>query len=163
MPRKFREKPKLVFGAGINDVDYIVQKWSIAPKGMNNKRKLLWVCPYYRKWRSILERCYSDKYQAKYPTYLDCTIDPDWLYLSNFVKWVDSQPNRGWQDCEPDKDILLIGNKHYGKDTCVFISRSLNCFVIDNKSRRGNYLIGTSWHKISCKFIAHCNDPFKTK
>lgn len=135
-----RKKSSLVCGWGINDADYPVHKTEV----VNGKRKITWVCPYYVKWHSIIVRCFDPKYLSRQPTYVGCTIDPEWKYLSNFIKWVDSQPNRDWMNCVPDKDFLSEGNKHYGQDTVVFISKQLNAFILDSGKTRGLYMIGVS-------------------
>ena len=55
-------KNKLVCGVGVNDAVYPTQKYE------NGKR--VWICPYYQKWKSMLERCYRTKYLARRPTYI---------------------------------------------------------------------------------------------
>ena len=52
-----RKKDKLVFGWGINDVDYAVHRTEV----VNGKHKIVWTCPYYRKWVSIIARCFDIK------------------------------------------------------------------------------------------------------
>jgi len=153
---------KLVYGFGINDVDYVVKKWEEAGY-INGKRKqkLVWMCPYYSKWHSMLGRCYSGKHRARQLTYKGCTVHSDWFYLSQFIKWVDEQPNREWMSCNLDKDFLVKGNKIYSPDTCVFISGLANTFIIDSGGSRGDYSLGVSWHKVAGKFQVHCRDPFK--
>lgn len=54
----------LVRGFGINDADYNVY---ITGSGDNGKRKVIWVCPFYRKWIHMLERCYDQKLHNKFP------------------------------------------------------------------------------------------------
>ena len=50
------KKNKLVYGWGVNDVDYVVQIKEELPKvNGKRKRKTIWVCPYYQKWKSILQ------------------------------------------------------------------------------------------------------------
>lgn len=120
---------------GIVDVNYIIHRY--ATRG--RKAKLSWVCPYYRDWMEILRRCFCPKLKKKSPTYRDCTVCDDWKYLSNFIKWVDSQPNRDWQNCALDKDFLILDNKHYGPETCVYISKSLNSFIITRGNDRGGF------------------------
>jgi hypothetical protein len=150
-------KPKLVYGAGINDVGYNVTESVELPRNSGKrKRKILSVCPYYRKWVKILERCYSKSYQVKKPTYVGCTVDPEWLYFSNFKKWVDSQPNKDWQNSELDKDLLMTGCKVYSPDSCCFIPQRLNSFLTTSKASRGECLIGVS--KYHNKFRACCSD-----
>jgi len=158
------EMGKLVYGVGINDVDYAIDKReTIGYIDGKQKRKLIWVCPYYSKWTGMLARCYSGKWQNKYPTYIGCTVHPDWCYLSNFIKWVENQPNRDWVSCNLDKDFLLEGNKHYSPTTCVFISKGLNTFITDSGAIRGDYLIGVCRDNRNGKFLSQCNDPFKVE
>lgn len=147
-----KRKTKLVGGWGVNDVVY-------------ETRKNEWVCPYYAKWRGMIVRCFDLKLQDNHPTYKGCTVCDDWKYLSNFIEWVDSQPNKDWQNCELDKDILVRGNKQYSPDTCLFIPRSLNSFVNGNSKVRGDLMIGVSFIKRSKKnpYRTHCSDPLKTK
>lgn len=158
-----RKKNKLVYGWGVNDVDYDVRKYEELPKvNDKRKRKQIWTCPYYKKWKSMLERCFCPKYQEKYPTYKGCTICEEWKYLSNFIKWADSQPNRDWQNCEPDKDFLSFGNKHYSPETVVFIPKNVNLFIGNSGKARGDYMIGVCYLPELKKnlYRARCSDPF---
>lgn len=157
-----RKKNKLLYGWGVVDVDYNVTKSEI----LNGKRKRVWICPYYRKWVSIIVRCFDPKYQARQPTYKGCTVCGEWKHLSNFIKWVDSQPNRDWQNCETDKDFLSVGNKHYSPETVVFVSRKVNSFIIDSGGSRGSCMIGVSYKPYNNKknpYMAQCKNPFNKK
>ena len=86
-------KPKkLVYGAGINDADYVVNKLeTIGYVNGAQKRKLIWACPYYRAWADMLKRCYSAKFQESRPTYAGCTVSAEWLKFSNFRAWIEKQ------------------------------------------------------------------------
>ena len=153
---------RLVCGVGVNDAEYVVMKnETIGYFDGKRKQKLVWSCPYYIRWKNMLTRCYSKKLQVNRPTYIGCTVHHDWLYLSNFIKWVDQQPNRDWIDCNLDKDFIVEGNKIYSPDTCVFINSRVNLFITDSSASRGNYLIGVCWNKGTNKFVAYCCDPFK--
>ena len=111
-------KPKrLVYGVGINDADYVVQKWeTIGYVNGKQKQKLIWICPYYSAWKSMLKRCYSSKYQDKRPTYKGCSVSDEWLTFSVFKVWMEKQD---WEGKQLDKDLLFEGNKIYSADTCV--------------------------------------------
>lgn len=155
-----RKKVKLVCGWGINDVDYKVTRTTI----VDGKRKTLWTCPYYQDWRNMISRCFNSGYQKKYPTYIGCTITEDWKYLSNFIKWVENQPNKDWQNCSPDKDYLIEGNKHYTPETVVYIPKDLNNFITDCTKDRGDCMIGVT--AIGGKlnpYKARCSNPFTKK
>jgi hypothetical protein len=152
-------KKKLVFGVGINDVDYQTH----VTKTVGGVCVFEWRCPYYSKWSGILERCYSPAWIAEKPTYAGCSMCDSWVRLSDFIKWVDSQPNRDWEDCQPDKDLLFLNNKFYGPDTVVFISKALNTFLTDSRKVRGLYPIGVTYHKHHKKFQSQCQNPFAVK
>jgi len=153
---------RLVFGVGIRDTDHAVQVWQqVTSIDGKLTRKLVWVCPYYVKWKSMLKRCYSKSHLAKHPTYESCHVCPEWFYLSNFIKWVDKQPNRGWINCSLDKDLLFEGNKTYSPDTCVFVDPKINTFVIDCGASRGEHMLGVSFHKRDLSYTSRCCDPFK--
>jgi len=66
---------KLAYGVGRNDADY--------KTAVNGER-----CPYYRRWSSMLNRCYSASYQNMFPTYIGCTVCKDWLTFSHFRAWM---------------------------------------------------------------------------
>ena len=152
---------KLVFGVGVNDADYVTKVFeTIGYVDGKRKQKLVWVCPYYRVWTSMLKRCYSTKYQEKYPTYKGCTVSDEWLTFSVFKSWMESQDFEGKQ---LDKDLLFEGNKVYSAETCVFVTKVVNTFIIDCGSTRGELPIGVCWNKRDEKFVAQCRNPFTDK
>jgi len=152
---------KLVYGVGINDADYVVQrKETIGYVNGKRKQKLVWVCPYYRVWVDMLKRCYSSKYQEIRTTYKGCSVSEEWLRFSNFKRWMECQDFEGMQ---LDKDILFEGNKVYSAETCTFVSRVVNMFTIDRGNDRGECLIGVCWHKGEGKFQSQCRNPFTKK
>jgi hypothetical protein len=150
---------RLVYGVGIND--------SMTPTAITavvgGVRKNIWICPYYKKWVDMLARCYSLKVRVKRPSYLKCTVCPDWLYLSNFKRWVDEQPNRNWQNCHLDKDLLKLDNTYYSAESVVFITPLVNTFVLFKKDRKYTEMLGVHWCKKIKKYIAQCHDPLDVK
>ena len=139
----------LVYGVGVNDSEYNVYKTC----QVNGRTKILWICPFYKKWIHMLERCNDQKLHLKYPTYKDCQIVPEWLIFSTFKSWMETQD---WEGKHLDKDLLIKGNKVYGPDTCIFLDANINTFITENNSTRGKYLIGVSFEKSSNKFVAQC-------
>ena len=75
---------KLVYGVGVNDSAQAT-KTMIRVGGV---QKQIWRCPYYGKWVNMLQRCYSELYHDKFPTYKDCTVCEEWKYFSKFKKWM---------------------------------------------------------------------------
>lgn len=124
---------RLVHGIGVNDAPYFTTSYD--SEGKEHR------CPYYSKWRSMLERIASPKMHAKYPTYAGCTIEPAWLVFSNFRAWMETQ---NWQERDLDKDLRVQGNRHYGPDTCMFIPQSLNKLLCVKAASRGEYPLGVS-------------------
>lgn len=149
---------RLVHGVGINDADYITQKFEYFGKiaGKNIQRRI-WACPYYEKWKSLLLRCYDVKHQATRPKYSGCFVCEEWLTFSNFKAWMEKQD---WEGKELDKDLLVMGNKLYSPETCVFITHQVNSFITEADASRGEYLIGVTWKAPNNKFQANVKNPF---
>jgi len=114
---------KLVYGVGINDLRDDPSHLSFRRnfQGQNS-----WTCPFYKKWKDVLKRCYSEKFLQKKPTYRGCSMCEEWKTFSNFMAWMKTQP---WEGKELDKDILIPGNKLYSPETCVFVSPALNSLL----------------------------------
>lgn len=154
-------KPKrLIYGVGVNDSGYVVQKYGIVEVNGVRKRKLVWICPYYRTWKAMLERCYSRKYQKRCPTYIGCTVAEDWLTFRNFKAWM---VGRDWEGKQLDKDLLIVGNKVYAPEACIFVTGAVNKFANDHGAKRGEWMIGVIWHKQSKKYRAECRNPITNK
>ena len=143
---------KLVYGIGIND-----SRTAVSPKAQNNKRP---VCPFYQKWKGMIERCYSVDSLIKNPTYKDCYVSSGWLLFSNFKNWM---VNQDWEGKELDKDIKVVGNKAYGPDTCLFVSKRINRLLTDHRAKRGDYPQGVDFKKTENKYRAQCNHNGKRK
>ena len=107
-----------IHGVGINDIPGSAKQAKQSPYRRH----------YYTVWRNVLKRCYSPLLQAKQPTYIGCTVDPRWHYLSNFKQWYEEQGDVTGKQL--DKDIISPGNKVYGPDTCFFVPFRLNAFFI---------------------------------
>lgn len=156
-----RKAKKLVYGVGLNDAGYVTQEFeTIGYVNGKQKRKLIWRCPHHSTWKSMLERCYSTKYQDKKPTYKGCTVSEEWLTFSVFKEWMEKQD---WEGKQLDKDLLFEGNKIYSAVTCVFVTIAVNMLTIDRGNDRGEWPIGVYWHKGANKFRSLCCNPFTKK
>jgi len=144
-----RRKP--LFGVGVNDSDYITNPV------IGDSRIM---CPFYSKWRKMMERCYSKKLQRKHPTYIGCSIAPEWRSFMSFRSWMIKQD---WEGKQLDKDILFPGNKVYSPETCVFVSPEINTLLVDCKASRGKYPQGVHLNKTNGKFIAQARAYGKKK
>lgn len=96
----------------------------------------------YRTWSHMLERCYSKKYQQRKPTYKGCTVCDEWLNFQNFAEWYNKNyyEINGETICL-DKDILVIGNKLYSPNTCIFVPNSINVLFATRKKYKEKFII----------------------
>lgn len=105
----------LVAGVGINDMPV---GW-IAYSKYNTRS--------YDLWKAMLLRT-TEKFWNKYPTYTGATVSEDWKILSVFLNDIEQlEGYELWKNCGDneymlDKDTIILGNKHYSKETCKFIS-----------------------------------------
>ena len=130
-----------VFGVGV-----VGTKYPSMINGVQTKE--------YELWKSMLRRCYSDKYQKKYPTYEGCEVSNNFKSYEYFYEWCHKQIGFSNQDWQLDKDLLVKGNKVYSEDSCVFIPKEINTLLTKSTSSRGEYLIGVCWHKARKAFMA---------
>lgn len=150
------KKSNLTLGRGINNADYPIVKY----ERIKGKKRESWHCPFYRVWRNMLMRCYSDSYLKKQPTYKGCVVCDEWLTFSNFKDWMEKQD---WEGNQLDKDLLFEGNKIYSPETCIFVESKINKFTTDHRAARGEYPIGVCWYAQINKFAARCGNPFTGK
>lgn len=144
----------------LNDLGYTVKKSE--PTGMyyKNGQKVLkttWECPFWKAWDGMLVRCSSSAYKKSKNTYVEASCIPEWYTASVFKEWMEQQD---WQGKQLDKDIIVRDNKIYSPETCAFVSRQTNMFIVASDATRGNFPLGVSWHKGAKKFIAYCRDNF---
>ncbi len=152
---------KLVCGVGVNDLGYRVHLLEeVTKNGGKRVRKSVFICKYYTAWRSMLERCYSEKFLESHQTYIGTSVCNEWVYASAFKKWMEQQD---WQDKSLDKDIIAPGSKLYSPETCAFVLPATNNFVIASDAIRGEYPIGVSLYKRTGRYIAYCENPFTRK
>lgn len=153
----------LVQGHGVNDSAEAISRteWTgeYDEKG-NKKRVKVWKCPYYHSWANMLYRVYSKENHKRRPTYNGCEVAKEWLLFSNFKSWMIQQD---WEGKSLDKDLLSQGKRGYFPETCVFIDKTVNNFILSSNSIRGKYLVGVCWSKVSCKYQAYCGNPFTNK
>ncbi len=134
-----------VFGVGI-----LGTKYPPSVSGRTTKEYMLWC--------HMLERCYSDTYQKKKPTYEGCEVSDKFKSYEYFYEWCHKQvgfDNQG--DENPfhlDKDSLVKGNKVYSESTCVFLPVEINSLLTKSTASRGKHLIGVSWNKKASAFVA---------
>ena len=146
--RKFIEVPankyrisnrKKVWGVGINNAPYMI---------INNGL----TCPYVKVWIKMIERCLDPNGQE---CYKDCYVCKEWLTFMNFRHWMEKQD---WETMYLDKDILVLGNKVYSPNTCVFVTNYVNSlFSLSAKNKSRRLPTGVYFSKRLNKYIVHCN------
>ena len=134
-------KRGLVFGVGINDWDGNV---SVGGK----------LIMEYQLWANMLERCFSEKYKQKHPTYEDVTCSKGWLLMTPFIEDVSKMKGYDLEGWHLDKDILVKGNKLYSKDACCFVPHEINMLLIKRDNHRGEWPVGVCFDKAAGKFKA---------
>lgn len=146
-----KSKNKRVYGVGINDANYKVHltEW------VDGIQNTVWTCPFYVKWVSMLARCYSSAFIIKSPSYSGCSVAPEWHVFSCFRQWMEQHD---WQGKDLDKDLISQGNKVYGPEHCLFVSRDTNTFILECNSSRGIWPIGVSFNKARGRFMSRCQD-----
>lgn len=112
----------------------------------------------YQTWHDMLKRCYCEKEHKKHLTYKDCNTSEKWLNFQNFGEWDEKSfyTVEGQQMCL-DKDILVKGNKIYSPETCIYVPQDINKLFIKSDKKRGESVIGTSYHKRDKVYQANCN------
>ena len=133
-----------IYGIGVVGTKYLTYECGVQTKE-------------YTLWKNMLERCYSDTYKKKHPTYKDCEVSENFKSFEYFYEWCHSQigfSNQGWY---LDKDLLTEGNKVYSENICVFIPSEINKVLVKREALRGEYLIGVGWHKKGKAFVATVN------
>ena len=133
-----------VCGVGIVGI-----KYPISECGVHTKE--------YRLWKNMLERCCSDTYKKKNPTYIDCEVSHSFKNYEYFYEWCHNQIGFGECGFQLDKDLLVKGNKVYSENTCVFIPKEINVALTKCTASRGEHLIGVYWHKTKKAFVAMVN------
>lgn len=132
-------KKKLIYEYGINDFDtnVIVNKKAIRE---------------YAIWVKVLQRCYSNEYKSKHPTYKDCYAEEYLHSFKNFYTFIRTVKGFDIDGFQIDKDILSDGNKCYSRDTIVFLPHEINSFLTKADAIRGDLPLGVS--KSLKKFMA---------
>jgi len=134
-------KRGFVFGKATNDAPYITRS------------KTYGACPYYTTWYNMLKRCYSPSTIKVTSVYEDATVCSEWLLFSNFRDWMKLQD---WKEKTLDKDILIIGNKVYSPETCIFVTARLNSLLTHKRRKSSSYLVGVAYNKLEKRFQAEC-------
>lgn len=106
---------------------------------------------HYTIWKAMMSRCYHEKSHKYRPTYVGCTVCPDWHNYQNFAIWYDNRVVQG-VDLDLDKDLLVVGNKIYSPETCVLVPTKINNLIKGGQNRSSNLPVGVSVDKDTGRF-----------
>ena len=111
----------------------------------------------YSLWKSVLQRCYCQKYQERKPTYKGCEVETFLLSFTNFYNFVRSLKGFGEVDekgkpFQMDKDLLVKGNKTYSVESICFVPQEINAFLVNRKKLRGDLPIGVCYNNVTGEF-----------
>lgn len=118
----------------------------------------------YNAWSNMINRCYNPKVHKKRPTYIDCSVHPEWHNFQNFARWYNENLcDAQGEKIEIDKDILIKGNKVYGPGTCCLAPTRINLMFVKKDFNRGILPIGVCNITNSKKFSAYCDSIYLGK
>ena len=114
----------------------------------------------YAKWKSMLGRCFDNKFKEKNPTYKDVTCCERWLCFANFLEDFEVlKQEYSWGEditLNLDKDILHKDNKVYSLENCVLVPDYINFLFTKRDAKRGDCPVGVCYHKQDKKYQASC-------
>lgn len=99
----------------------------------------------YGAWTNMTRRTTDPEYQAKFPCYKDTWACEGWKLFSNFLNW--SLENGHRKGLCLDKDIVVLDNKRYSPDTCVFVSAEINNLLTYKQRKKSNLPIGVYYQE----------------
>lgn len=105
----------------------------------------------YKAWKSMLTRCYCEKYASRNNNYSDVTVCEEWHNFQNFAEWYTNHEFYG-RGYHLDKDLIVEGNKAYSPETCCLVPQEINSILCDRGSDRGALPIGVSFDKVRRKY-----------
>lgn len=114
----------------VSDFKYRTGEWA---RSFRVKDKVVYTvsaCLY----GNILNRCRDGKHREDRPSYEGCFST--FTDFQDFAEWCQNQIGYNKPGFQLDKDILLKGNKEYGKKTCCFVPQRLNALILNSKATR---------------------------
>lgn len=137
---------RLIDGAGVNDAPYVVSPM------LDGER--LW-CPAYGVWYDMIKRGFNKKKKARCPAYAEASVCDEWLSFMSFRAWWVRNVVDGWHI---DKDLLVMFNKKYSPETCIFVPAWLNLIVQQSTS---DGLKGAHFEPSRGKYLCMCSFDIK--
>lgn len=130
---------KIVSGIGLNDLKLSVHD------------------PIYYRWKLMLNRCYSKKYEGRNKCYETVEVCKNWWKISGYKKSIDRMFNSDKlsdNDFVVDKDILNKSNKIYSEETCCIVPKEINAVFIRPLKTKGQFPTGVHFRKDINKYVS---------
>lgn len=98
-------------------------------------------------YHTRLGRYYNNMTQraGKNNGYEDVTVSDDFLDAQKFCDWAVQQPGWGEGYCL-EKDLLVVGNRHYSPETCCFVPHVVNTAIIHKTGKSVATEKADGWH-----------------
>lgn len=116
----------------------------------------------YNIWQHMIRRCYDENYHIKHPTYKNVTVCKEWHNFSNFNNWYEKNYPYCVDgiDFELDKDLLsqVVEYKSYSPQSCIFLPKKVNSFLINKQSHNSTGVIGVNWCNRDKKYLVQIRD-----
>ena len=149
--RHSKKSKKILSEIQINKPKYNIRK-KICNIGINDAEYSITNCPYYKKWRAIIERCSHNN------RYKEHTICDEWIYFSNFKSWMEKQD---WKGKILSKTLLSPKNNLYSPEHCIFVNYKIANIVSTSNKIKHNFPIGVSYISRHKKYVGKFNDGQK--
>lgn len=141
--------------------------WVKSKSHTNEDGYLYKVTTGYVLWNSINKRCNTEAEMKKGRNWYlksenhfeDFQVFVDWCQMQYGYNEKDEKGNT-WQ---LDKDILILGNKIYSPETCMFVPSKINSLLLSSESVRGQWPVGVYFNKRCQRFVSQVNDSGKRK
>jgi hypothetical protein len=128
-----------VYGVGINDADYTVNK-----------------CKIYKLWRHYL----CEQYRDGHPKRPGAGFCQEWLRFSNFKAWLERQD---WVGKFLYSGLLVPGETVHSPATSCFISKQLSEFLGRPARHRTPLPTGVTWNYRHRRFLVHVYEGGRSK
>lgn len=119
----------------------------------------------YEVWCGILKRAYNVEWRKSTgnENYSDVTVCGEWHNFQNFAKWYKENTKDLPEGIyEVDKDLKIVGNRHYSPSTCSIVPGLVNTLFTGTKDDR-DLPRGIHFDKHSQKYIAQIHRGETTK
>lgn len=115
--------------------------------------------PEYVRWANMLKRCYETAFHERNPTYIGCSVCPEWHDFQAFSEWLQGQRLWGKEKVDLDKDLLTKGNKIYSPESCLLVPERIN-YLLVRPSKVESLPVGV--YKRGNRYSARCRESDST-